>query len=294
MRPLFRAAGHEFFSPTYTGLGERAHLARPRCRPLDPHPGRGQRAGVRGPEDVTLLGHSYGGMVATGVADKAADRIARVVYIDAFAPKDGQSLFDLVGPKAEAHMRAGADKDGDGWKLPLNPMPPDTAPEDLAWAVPRRRPQPIKTFEQKIKLTRTTSPAAPLHLREEERPGRRLPPVRRPRQERARLEVLRDRRQPQPAHHLPRCADEALVGDHGGRMNNKIEILAELEALYGVAGRSGDGQRGRLADAALSRLHRGGAVRYAGDVGAGGARLLAARRQAGLRAHPRRQDADAA
>ena len=153
MRPLFRKAGHEFFSPTYTGLGERAHLARPEVD-LSTHVQ--DVLAVLETEDltqVTLLGHSYGGMVATGVADKAADRIARVVYIDAFAPKDGQSLFDLLGPKGEAHMRAGAAKDGDGWKLPLNPMPPDTSPEDAAWAVPKRRPQPIKTFEEKIKLS---------------------------------------------------------------------------------------------------------------------------------------------
>jgi len=108
--------------------------------------------------DITLLGHSYGGMVATGVADKAPGRIARIVYIDAFAPKDGQSLFDLVGPKAEGNMRAGAAKDGDGWRLPINPMPPDTSPEDVAWASPRRRPQPIKTFEQKITLGSRTMP----------------------------------------------------------------------------------------------------------------------------------------
>jgi pimeloyl-ACP methyl ester carboxylesterase len=158
MRPLIRAAGHEFFSPTYTGLGERAHLARP---DIDLSTHIQDVAAVLEFEDlkdVTLLGHSYGGMVATGVADKAADRIARVVYIDAFAPKDGQSLFDLVGPKAEANMRAGAQKDGEGWKLPLNPMPPDTVPEDVAWAVPRRRPQPIKTFEQKIRLESKTTP----------------------------------------------------------------------------------------------------------------------------------------
>jgi len=73
-------------------------------------------------------------------------------------PKDGQSLFDLVGPKAEGNMRKGAEKDGDGWKLPVNPMPPDTAPEDVAWASPRRRPQPIKTFEQRIKLESTEAP----------------------------------------------------------------------------------------------------------------------------------------
>src|ERR1043166_6373584 len=102
---------------------------------------------------VTLLYHSYDEIVSTGVPVRAPIRIARVVYIDTFAPKDGQSLFDLLGPKGEAHMRAGAEKDGDGWKLPLNPMPPDTSPEDSAWAVPKRRPQPIKTFEEKIKLT---------------------------------------------------------------------------------------------------------------------------------------------
>src|SRR6476646_3411710 len=157
MRPLFAAAGHDFFSPTYTGLGERAHLAH---HEIDLSTHINNVAAVLDCEDlkdVTLLGHSYGGMVATGVADKAADRIARVVYIDAFAPKDGQSLFDLVGPKAEANMRAGAARDGDGWKLPINPMPSDTAPEDVAWASPKRRPQPIKTFEQKIALHSPTA-----------------------------------------------------------------------------------------------------------------------------------------
>jgi pimeloyl-ACP methyl ester carboxylesterase len=158
MRPLFGAAGHAFFSPTYTGLGERAHLARADID-LSTHIQDVLAVlDVEDLRDVTLLGHSYGGMVATGVADRAADRIARVIYIDAFAPTNGQSLFDLVGPKAEANMRAGAAKDGDGWKLPLNPMPADTAPADVAWAVPRRRPQPIKTFEQKIELTASKLP----------------------------------------------------------------------------------------------------------------------------------------
>ena len=152
MRPLFAAAGHTFYSPTYTGLGERCHLSRPEVD-LSTHVQDVLNVlEFEDLKDVVLLGHSYGGMVATGVADKARGRIARVVYIDAFAPKDGQSLFDLVGPKAEGNMRAGAAKDGDGWQLPINPMPPDTSPEDAAWASPRRRKQPIKTFEQKIKL----------------------------------------------------------------------------------------------------------------------------------------------
>lgn len=162
MRPLFRAAGHDFFSPTYTGLGERAHLARPEVD-LSTHI-QDVLAVLEFEDltDVTLLGHSYGGMVATGVADKARERIARIVYIDAFAPNNGQSLFDLVGPKAEGNMRAGAAKDGDGWRLPINPMPPDTSPEDVAWASPRRRPQPIRTFEQKIELT-SKEPPPPRH-----------------------------------------------------------------------------------------------------------------------------------
>ncbi|HSI00826.1 MAG TPA: alpha/beta hydrolase [Reyranella sp.] len=158
MRPLFGAAGHEFFSPTYTGLGERAHLARPDID-LSTHIQDVLAViEIEGLANVTLIGHSYGGMVATGVADKAADRIARVIYLDAFAPRDGQSLFELLGSEGEANMRAGADKDGDGWKIPPIPPPADTAPEDLAWTGPRRRPQPIRTFEQKIRLRSETTP----------------------------------------------------------------------------------------------------------------------------------------
>jgi len=158
MRPLFLAAGHRFFAPTYTGLGARAHLARPDIDLSTHIQDVASEIEFEDLKDVVLLGHSYGGMVATGVADKVRDRIAKVVYLDAFAPKDGQSLFDLVGPKAEGNMRAGAAKEGEGWKLPLNPMPPDTSPEDQAWAVPRRRPQPIKTFEQRIRLEHKDAP----------------------------------------------------------------------------------------------------------------------------------------
>jgi pimeloyl-ACP methyl ester carboxylesterase len=162
MRPLIRLAGHELFSPTYTGLGHRAHLAHPDID-LDTHiEDVVSVLEFEDLEDVTLIGHSYGGMVATGVADRAGARIGRVVYLDAFAPKDGESLFDLVGPKAETNMRAGATEEGEGWKIPINPMPPDTAPQDVAWAAPRRRPQPIKTFEQKLRLE-SKAPPPPRH-----------------------------------------------------------------------------------------------------------------------------------
>ncbi len=85
-----------------------------------------------------LVGHSYGGMVATGVADRARDRISQLIYIDAFVPDDGQSLLDLNEP-ARPQMQQLA-KSGDGWRVPPNPTPPDTPPGDLRMAdrAPRR------------------------------------------------------------------------------------------------------------------------------------------------------------
>ena len=89
MRPLLRAAGHEIFTPSYTGLGERSHLSSPDLT-LETH--IQDIANVLFYEDLTdvvLIGHSYGGMVATGVADRASERIRQVIYLDAFVPRDG-------------------------------------------------------------------------------------------------------------------------------------------------------------------------------------------------------------
>ena len=90
MRPLMAAAWHEFFTPSYTGLGERAHLASP-SNNLDTH--IQDVLGVLKFENlrnVVLIGHRYGGAVATGVADRAPEQIAQIIYLDAFVPKDGQ------------------------------------------------------------------------------------------------------------------------------------------------------------------------------------------------------------
>ncbi len=130
-----------------TGLGERAHLAGPEID-LDTH--IADILGVLEFEDlsaVNLIGHSYGGMVATGVADRARTRIVRLIYVDAFAPDDGDSVLDLLPASARAQRKPSAD----GFIPPVD-MPPDTSPEDRAWCAPLRRPQPARTFEQKLKL----------------------------------------------------------------------------------------------------------------------------------------------
>ncbi len=149
---LLREAGHEVFTPTLTGLGERAHLASPAVD-LETHiQDIVSVIECENLRDVVLMGHSYGGMVITGVADRIHERLLALVYVDAMVPADGQSLADLVGSSA-AQMEARAQAEGDGWRLPPSPLPTDATPEHLAWVSARRQAQPVKTFTQPVRLT---------------------------------------------------------------------------------------------------------------------------------------------
>jgi pimeloyl-ACP methyl ester carboxylesterase len=157
MRPLLRARGHDLYTPTYTGLGERAHLA---SRDVGLHTHIADVLGTLEFEDlrdVVLVGHSYGGMVATGVADRARTRLRHLVYLDAFVPRDGQSLLDLVPADVRERMHEGARTAGAGWRVPPNPVPSDTSEADLAWIMPRRVMQPLRAFEEPLRLTGTSS-----------------------------------------------------------------------------------------------------------------------------------------
>ncbi len=153
---LLRSAGHEVYTPTMTGVGERAHLVSERVD-LDMHI-RDIVAVVDFEDlhDVILVGHSYGGMVITGVADRAADRIGRLVYLDAANPVNGQSLVDVAGPIIEAVRPAG--EIVDGVELVLLPSPEAglfygvTDPDDLAWMADRLTGHPWKCFEQPLDL----------------------------------------------------------------------------------------------------------------------------------------------
>jgi pimeloyl-ACP methyl ester carboxylesterase len=151
--PLLQQRGHVVFTPTYTGLGERVHLAH-RGITLDDHiQDVLQLLHFEDLHEVVLVGHSYGGMVATGVADKVPQRLSQLIYLDAFVPRDGDSAQSLWGDEARRKQMDAVAQSGDGWQVPANPMPPDTAAEDQAWAVPRRVLQPLETFRQPIRLT---------------------------------------------------------------------------------------------------------------------------------------------
>ena len=145
IRPRLQAAGHTIFTPSYTGLGERAHLTSPQVN-LETH--IADILGViqaEGLTDITLLGHSYGGMVATGVADRAAPLIRHLIYLDAFVPTHNQSLDDLTGRTTTGDIA--------GWLVSPMPSAPDTSPDDIEWTKPRRMPQPAGCFTQKLALT---------------------------------------------------------------------------------------------------------------------------------------------
>ena len=153
---ILRSAGHEVYAPTMTGLGERSHLLSPDID-LDLHI-RDIVAVLQYEDlhDVILVGHSYGGMVITGVADRAAERVGRLVYLDAANPVNGQSLVDVAGPVILATRPAG--QVVDGVELVLLPAPGAgafygvTDPEDVAWMDERLRGHPWRCFEQPLEL----------------------------------------------------------------------------------------------------------------------------------------------
>ena len=161
---LLRAEGHEVYTPTLTGLGGRSHLVGPEVD-LDVHI-RDVVAVLHYEDlrDVILVGHSYGGMLITGVADRSADRIGRLVYLDAANPVNGQSLVDVAGPLMEAAYASVRVVDGVELVLfPGNePMPNYgvTDPDDVAWMRERLTPHPWKCFTQPLALASEAALAA--------------------------------------------------------------------------------------------------------------------------------------
>ncbi len=147
-----RKANHEVFTPTLTGIGERRHLLN-RKIDLDTH--IQDVLGVIDYEDlsdIVLVGHSYGGMVVTGVADAAPDKVASLVYLDAFVPENGQSLFNLLPPDRRPQPATAPGEDWLTAPLPVDAFgEPSQAVRDFA--ARKGMPQPTACFSQQLTLT---------------------------------------------------------------------------------------------------------------------------------------------
>ncbi len=145
-RPL-RAAGHEVYTPSLTGIGERIHLSSPQVNLTTHVLDVVNTILYEDLTDIVLLGYSYGGMVVTGALRHVADRVAHLVYLDAFKPDDGQSLNDLAG----AGYQPAAVGPGGSWLVePLFRHLDDPGQAD--WYGSRRSPHPVGCFTEPVRL----------------------------------------------------------------------------------------------------------------------------------------------
>jgi pimeloyl-ACP methyl ester carboxylesterase len=161
-----RDNGHDAYPATLTGLGERMHLAAPEID-LDTHvTDVVNLIEFEDLRDVVLVGHSYAGIVVTGVADRVPDRISHLVYLDSGPTPDGSSFLDTQSPEVKRHIERQVAELGGGWRLPLPSW------EDLENVYgaglegldePRRQlmrahavAQPFGTYKQPLRLENAT------------------------------------------------------------------------------------------------------------------------------------------
>lgn len=144
-----RKDGFEVYAPTLSGVGARHHIP---AEVVDLGTHIEDVAALMRYErlkDVLLVGHSYGGMVITGAADREIERIGAMVYLDAFLPEPGQSLWDVVGPQGAENQRLAAEAHDGGRTLPYHLA-------EIADPERPYTPQPLATFNRPWTSTRTT------------------------------------------------------------------------------------------------------------------------------------------
>ncbi|USE80259.1 alpha/beta hydrolase [Cupriavidus gilardii] len=154
-----RLAGHDVYTPTLTGLGERAHLAN-RAIDLDTH----IRDIVNVIEyeelnDVILCGHSYGGLVITGVAGEIGHRIRTLFYLDAYAPSEGESLLSINGAAMTEAVIAQASSNN-GMIAPIPAAAFNVNAADASWVDSKSVAQPLETFVQPVRFGADSVPVA--------------------------------------------------------------------------------------------------------------------------------------
>jgi pimeloyl-ACP methyl ester carboxylesterase len=157
--------GHEVYTPTLTGLGERVHLGRPETN-LDTHiQDIVNVLFYEDLQDIVLASWSFGGMVAAGVADRVPERILHVIHVDGEVPEDGQAWAD-VDPYSRPIFEERARVTGEGWRVSVGDLTAfeervrDYVPDDnrRRQLVERVTSQPLGTFLQPIRLSHRTPP----------------------------------------------------------------------------------------------------------------------------------------
>ena len=117
LAPLLEKRGHRVITPVLSGLGtDQSHLSPDITLQQHVEDVSGELS--RFPDQVILVGHSYAGMIISGVVETNPNQVQRLVFLDAFIPENGQSVLDLLPPEIGAHFRNLAREHGDGWRLP--------------------------------------------------------------------------------------------------------------------------------------------------------------------------------
>jgi pimeloyl-ACP methyl ester carboxylesterase len=149
---LLRAHGHHVYTPTLTGLGERSHLAHADITLTTHVTDVVNLLKFENLRDVVLLGHSYGGMVISGVVEAVPERIAALVYLDAFVPENGQSLHDLVPEAQRVRQREAAAANG-GFIPPIPAAHFGVNEADRAYVDAQCNPHPFETMRERLVLS---------------------------------------------------------------------------------------------------------------------------------------------
>jgi len=150
-----RGMGHHVYTPTCSGLGERSHLLTP---DIDLNTFVRDIVNVLVWEDlrdVVLVGHSFGGLVITGVAEQAAERLRQLVYLDAFILPSGVSTFDTLDEENREKLLQGVKKSGGSIPVLAPPRPESlglTDADDIAFVQGRLTPQPYKSYTSAVDL----------------------------------------------------------------------------------------------------------------------------------------------
>jgi pimeloyl-ACP methyl ester carboxylesterase len=149
VRGPLRQAGHEVFTPSLTGIGERAHLTSPQVCLTTHVTDVVNTVLYEDLRDIVLLGFSYGGFVVTGALEHIGERVRHLVFLDAFVPGDGDRVDTLAGNAAGR----GAIGPGGDWLVAPAPREFDD-PAEAEWASARRTPQPVGCFTEPVRLGR--------------------------------------------------------------------------------------------------------------------------------------------